>query len=60
MKVIKIDNDMVTVEDLINIMNENNMPMNTPIKINGGELNYIYTDGHTMYLEETVLSGNMI
>lgn len=60
MEVIKLNDNMTTVEDLISIMNERNIPLNTPIMINGGELRYIYTDGHTIYLEETVLNDGII
>lgn len=59
-EVIKLKDNQITVEDLIDVMNERNIPLNTPIKINGGELRYIYTDGHTVYLEETVLDNGIM
>lgn len=52
-EILKVSNNNFTIADLMNVLKEHNMPLNTPITINGGELRHIYTDGRTLYLEET-------
>lgn len=43
----------LTLAELLKFANENNLGMDTKIKINGGELNYMFAFDGEIYLDET-------
>lgn len=48
----------LTINDLIQYAKENNLGMDTEIKINGCELNHMFIRNENIYLDETECGDN--